>query len=303
MFPSKLTALVVALVVGAVFTSAASGSARGQDECNVEDLEAPCPLADGQRFQGAISQQGGRNYFWFGVPVSDMHLRVELLDLPADYDLYIFSDQSPDPTRPFAQSTNLDLDNELIDAQLTLPGTYLLEVVSDPSLPFDPEQPYTLTFALIPPPTPTPTPEPTRTPTPTPEPVRVAVPPVVHHSGNAAALEVQAAGLLPRLHSVDRFSPAGAGAVAAQDPQAGTIVSPDSPVDLFVATGNVQIPPVAGLSEQDAVKLLQEAGFKVETRRAASATVPAGQAISVTPSAGEVLPSGSEIEVLISRGT
>ena len=303
MIRSKLVALAVALVLGAGFIVTTTTRARGQDECNVEDLDAPCPLADGQTAQGVIRQPGGRNYFWFGAPVSEMHLRVQLVDLPADYDLYIFSDQSADPTRPFVQSTNSGLDDEIIDRVLRDAGTYLVEVVSDPGLPFDPAQPYTLTFALLAPPTPTPTPEPTPTPSPTPEPARAIVPPVVHHGGGTAAAEVQSAGLLVRILNVDRFSPAGAGTVAAQDPPAGATVSPGTTVDLFVATGNVEVPPVAGLSEQAAIDLLQVSGFIVETRRVSSGTIPVGQAIRTTPDTGQVVPSGSSIDVLISRGT
>src|SRR5690349_8034572 len=110
---------------------------RAQEDCNVEDLTTPCALSDGMVVQNVIREQGGRNYYWFGVPVADSHLHVELVDLPADYDLYLFSDQSADPTQPFAQSANTDLTPELIDASLASQGTYLLEVISDPGQPFD----------------------------------------------------------------------------------------------------------------------------------------------------------------------
>jgi beta-lactam-binding protein with PASTA domain len=46
---------------------------------------------------------------------------------------------------------------------------------------------------------------------------------------------------------------------------------------------------------------LQSSGLKVETRRVASGSVPPGTAIS-SPNSGQVLPSGSTVELLISRG-
>jgi hypothetical protein len=292
----------VALWLVAASAGGPSLARRAQPaDCNVEDLTAPCPLADGVTVQGTIRQQGGRNYYWFGAPVSAMHVRIDMVDLPADYDLYLFSDQSADPTRPFTQSTNLEVAPELIDLVLADAGTYLLEVVSDPGQPFDPEQPYTLVFSLQAPPTPTPTPEPPA-PTPTPEPARATVPPLLSHGGGTAAAEVRAAGLVPRLRTVDRFSLGGAGTVAAQDPPAGTVVSPESAVDIFVASGNVEVPQVAGLSEQAALELLQTAGFKIDTRRATSGSVPRGQAISAAPNPGQVVPSGASVTLFISQG-
>jgi len=276
-------------------------SARQQVDCDVEDLNTPCPLADGATTERVIRQQGGRHYYWFGAPVPDMHLRVELVDLPADYDLYLFSDQSRDPSVPFAQSANLELAPEVIDMVLADQGTYLLEVVSDPGQPFDPSAPYTLRFALTAPPTPTPTEPPVPTPTATPEP-RAVVPPILYRGGGAAANEVRAAGLVPRITTADRFSPAGPGSVAVQDPPAGSVVAPDSVVDIIVASGNVEVPPVTGLSEQAAQDLLQASGFKTETRRTRNSTVAVGLAIGTDPNVGQVVPSETTLVLFISRG-
>jgi hypothetical protein len=278
-------------------------AARLQVDCDIEDLNAPCPLADGDVVQGVIQQRGGRNYFWFGVPVSDMQLHVELTELPADYDLYVFSDQSLDPGTPFLQSANPEVEPEVVDAVLTEPGTYLLEVVSDPGRPFDPNQLYTLRFGLVAPPPPTPVAEePTPTPTVVPAPPRALVPPVLYRGQGAAAAEVRAAGLVPRATTVDQFSPGGPGTVAAQDPPAGSVVGPDSVVDIFVASGNIEVPAVAGLSEQAALEVLQRSGLKTDTRRTRSSSVPVGQAISTEPARGEVVQSGTTVAVFVSRG-
>jgi hypothetical protein len=230
-----------------------------------------------------------------------MHLHVALVDLPADYDLYIFSDQSSDPTRPFLQSANPELGPEVVDTILADAGTYLLEVVSDPGQPFDANQPYTLLFGLAAPPPPTPTPLPPPPPTPTLEPARATVPPLISRGGGAAASDVYAAGLVPRLQQVDRFAAGGPGTVAAQDPPAGSAVSPGTVVDVFVATGDVEVPRVAGLPEQAALSLMQASGFRVDTRRTRSGTVPAGAAIG-SPSAGQVLPSGAQVVLIVSQG-
>lgn len=271
-------------------------------DCDVLDINAPCALTHGDVIEAVISQTGSRHFYWFGAPVPDMRLQVELTNLPADYDLYIFSDQALDPSVPFLQSAISDVSPEVIDTVLSEPGTYLLEVVSDPGRPVDPESAYTLQFRLVPPPAPVRTPEPPPPPTPTPEPARTMVPPILYRGEGAAAAEVRAAGLQPRMTTVDRFSPGGAGTVAAQDPPAGTALPPGAVVDLLVASGNVEVPPLVGLTEQAAQQVLQTEGFKTDTRRAPSGSVPPGHVIGSEPSTGEVVPSGTTVLVLISRG-
>jgi hypothetical protein len=64
--------------------------ARAQDDCaTYEDPDTPCALSDGSVIGGSIRVQGGRNYFWFGVPAPDMHVSIRLTDLAADYDPHL----------------------------------------------------------------------------------------------------------------------------------------------------------------------------------------------------------------------
>ena len=125
-----------------------------------------------------------------------MHVSVRLTDLPADYDLYLFSDQVADPGQPIISSVTPGIEPESIDAVLHDVGTYVIEVVDDPSIPNVRDVPYTLAFGLAAPPavpTPEPTPEPTPVPTPTPVPAPslVSVPgrcrPVAEQRGAADA--------------------------------------------------------------------------------------------------------------------
>lgn len=289
----------------ALLLAFAAGSAHGQQDCDVNDLNAPCPLADAMRVQGTIEQSGGRNYFWFGAPVPDMHLRIELTDLPADYDLYLFSDQSADPSQPYVQSVSPGLTPEVIDRDLPDAGTYLVEVVSDPNQPAAPGEPYTLVFGLQTPAAPTPTPEPPPPPPPptaTPEPTRVVVPPVAYRPAAIAAEQMRNAGLVPQVQTADRYSPGGAGTVAAQDPPAGTAVQVGTTVRLVVASGDVAIPSVVGLSEQAATQQLREAGFAIDTRHAPNGSVPAGYVSEVRPGAGASLPAGATVIMIVSLG-
>jgi hypothetical protein len=295
----RFAAAMLAALVG--LSSSSAQAAHAQDaECTYDDPDAPCALADGSVVSGYIRQQSGRSYFWFGVPERGTRAQIEITDLPADYDLYLFNSTDPDPT---ASSINEGTTPELIDIMLQDPGVYFVYVVSDPSRPFNADEPYTLTLKLV---FPEPTPQVVATPTtpaPTPPDVNLmSVPPLVGRTGDASAGAVRDAGLVPTLLLADRFSERGTGTVAAQEPPAGTPVQPGSEVIIYVATGNVQIPSVLNRPEQEAEAILHEAGLQTNTVRRTSETIPPGVAIDTDPMSGTVVPSGTKVRVFISRG-
>src|SRR5262249_16874927 len=117
----------IASFAAALIATSQSSSAQVQTDCDINRRDAPCPPVSSMTVQGTIAESGGRNYYWFGARRSDMHVRIDLVDLPADYDLYLFSDQSPDPSLPIAGSANSDTTPEVIDRVLADQGTYLVE--------------------------------------------------------------------------------------------------------------------------------------------------------------------------------
>ena len=128
------------------------------------------------------------------------------------------------------------------------------------------------------------------------------VPPLLNQSASAAGERLRRLGLEPELQIADRFSPAGPGTVADQDPPAGQSVLVGSNVRLLIASGNVAIPAVLGLPEEAARQQLHAAGFEVDTRRARSASVPVGYAADVRPGPGASLPAGATVILIISQG-
>ena len=109
----------------------------------------------------------------------------------------------------------------------------LLELLPDQSNGADSDAAYALGFALRLPPTPTPVPvveDAPPAPTLTPTPMPVPVPPLAAHSASGAVERLRAVGLVARTQSADRYSPAGPGTVAAQDPRAGSLLPPGSTV-------------------------------------------------------------------------
>jgi PASTA domain len=234
------------------------------------------------------------------VPVSGMQLRVEATGPACPCRLFVFSDQVDSGNTPLATATGT------LDRLMNEPGPYLLELTPNPS-GSNPEEVYSLTFSLTVPPPPVavvPVEEPTPPPPPTatPSPVPVAVPPVVARLTNEAIDRVRSVGLTPQTQSVDRFSPAGAGTVAAQDPPAGTPLPAGGRVMLLVATGNVAVPAVVGMFEQDAWQTLHDNGFDIAMRRVRRPNVEAGRAASVDPPVGAVEPAGTLVTLTISQG-
>jgi serine/threonine-protein kinase len=90
--------------------------------------------------------------------------------------------------------------------------------------------------------------------------------------------------------------------VASQSPDAGTPLSPGGTVTIMVGTGNVAVPDVANRPRDQAVKLLQDNGFRVISRDQRDQRVPAGQAIGTRPAAGSVVDRGSDVELTVSAG-
>ncbi len=152
------------------------------------------------------------------------------------------------------------------------------------------------------PPSPTPippSPSPVR-PTAVPTPRVVAVPQLRGKTLDDARAALAAVGLTTTVRgvnvNVDR------NLVAGQTPEAGTSLPPGGTVTIMVGTGNVEVPDVAERPREQALKLLQDSGFRVTVREQRDQRVANGQAIGSRPAAGVVIERGSPVELLISSG-
>jgi serine/threonine-protein kinase len=75
-------------------------------------------------------------------------------------------------------------------------------------------------------------------------------------------------------------------------------------VNLTVSAGpgKATVPGTAGLAEEDAVAMVEEAGFEARVKSAASEDVEAGLVIHSEPSGGTVATRGSTVTVIVSKG-
>jgi beta-lactam-binding protein with PASTA domain/ABC-type amino acid transport substrate-binding protein len=151
-------------------------------------------------------------------------------------------------------------------------------------------------------PTPEPTEEPTPEPSATPETVRV--PNLVGMTRDEAELLAARRGLEVSV-TTRRTTEAVRGTVIEQDPPAGRSVARGETVAIVVAAApqTVEIPDVTGLSEDDAVGVLLDAGFEIGTRtRRYSETINEGDVIRTDPRAGTDAARGSTVDYIVSRG-
>jgi eukaryotic-like serine/threonine-protein kinase len=100
------------------------------------------------------------------------------------------------------------------------------------------------------------------------------------------------------------ISPEQRDKILRQDPQPNTKADDGSTVSLTVSGGPGQatVPTVDGLTQSQARKKLEAAGFKVTVGREASDSVPTGQVIRTAPPAGTQIDKGSTVTLFISSG-
>ncbi len=91
------------------------------------------------------------------------------------------------------------------------------------------------------------------------------------------------------------------GSVISQDPKSGTKHRGDT-IELVESLGPVmvEVPDVRYKSTDDATKILEDAGFQVEVRRANDFPLPLNIAAGTEPEAGSKLPEGAKVVLLIS---
>ncbi len=136
------------------------------------------------------------------------------------------------------------------------------------------------------------------------EPDLIAIPNVANLTRDAAAEELQEVGFRVRQRDIPS-NDIQAGFVIETDPPAGTQAEIDSFVTLIVSVGpeNFPIPPVLGLTEDEARERITEQGFVVGTvTRRFSDDVDEGLVLEQDPDGGELAPPEATVDLVISDG-
>jgi beta-lactam-binding protein with PASTA domain len=131
----------------------------------------------------------------------------------------------------------------------------------------------------------------------------VAVPSLLDMTQEEATAALDRAGL--SLGTISRYPSADVkpNLVMSQDPARGK-ADAGSAVDITLSTGPppVAMPVVEGLTEQRAILTLKTAGLEPTTTEKYSQDAPRGQVISQSVKAGEPVPQGSKVALIVSLG-
>ncbi|MGX5359540.1 Stk1 family PASTA domain-containing Ser/Thr kinase [Kocuria sp. KH4] len=136
-------------------------------------------------------------------------------------------------------------------------------------------------------------------------PALVAVPYVAGMDASVAETALRSAELVPEREEVfDDEVPEGD--VVGTDPAADTRVEEGTTVVLEVSRGpaEVEVPDdLTGRSEEEVREALESAGLEAgSTRTANSSWVPQGAVVATDPTGGTTVPSGSEVDLVVSTG-
>jgi beta-lactam-binding protein with PASTA domain len=137
-------------------------------------------------------------------------------------------------------------------------------------------------------------------------PSHVAVPDVIGQNVDQASHSLDGKGFEVAIKAIPSGAPRNQ--VVEQDPiptdRGGGKAEEGSTVTLSVSSGPaiVAVPVVTGLSEADATKRLENAGFKVNVVQQFSKSVPRGGVIGTSPPAGTQLSTAQAVTLLVSRG-
>lgn len=135
-------------------------------------------------------------------------------------------------------------------------------------------------------------------------PERYAVPDVTGMTPDAAVTEITAAKLVAGAQTQVFDDTVAVGSVAGTDPKIGTSVKPGTSVSILISKGPkpVPVPDIDGKKSAVAQAALTEIGLIPVITEKYSEKVPEGQVIKVTPKPGTVVNSGTEVELVVSKG-
>jgi serine/threonine-protein kinase len=111
-------------------------------------------------------------------------------------------------------------------------------------------------------------------------------------------------GFRPRLDGERANEAYPAGTVIWQDPPPGTVLQPNSVVQLVVSSGpaTVVVPDVVGLNVPQARTILAAAGMRVGSIDSSAIGPEPGVVLATRPSAGTGRPRGAPVALVVSRG-
>ncbi len=128
---------------------------------------------------------------------------------------------------------------------------------------------------------------------------QVEIPAVIGDNRDSAIQALAAVGLT-NVTVQEKFDDETAGNVIAVNPDVGTPVTKDQEIKLTVSKGPKKVPNVVNKTESEATRILEDAGFQVDSIPDTSSTKPKGTVTFQSPQAQTPQPSGTTITIGVS---
>ena len=131
----------------------------------------------------------------------------------------------------------------------------------------------------------------------------IEVPPLVGETREEAERQLSERGLVAEI-TEEPNDEVDVGRVAAQDPEAGAMLSEGDAVKLTVSTGaeSKEVPDVVGSTEDEARFILVANDFEVTVESVQDSDAESGTVVSQSPAAGTEQPIGSTVRIQVSLG-
>ena len=135
-------------------------------------------------------------------------------------------------------------------------------------------------------------------------PERYLVPDVTGMTPDAAAAAITAANLVAGAQTEAFDDTVAVGSVSGTEPEIGASLKPGTSVSILISKGPkpVPVPDVDAKKSAAAQSALTDVGLLPVVTEKYSEKVPEGQVIKVTPKPGTVVNSGTEVELVVSKG-
>ncbi len=131
-----------------------------------------------------------------------------------------------------------------------------------------------------------------------------ALPRVLELTQAEARRKLTELGFRPRLEGERHNDAFSRGTVIWQDPPVGTVLPPNSVVQLVVSAGPslVAVPDVIGMSLPQAIKIMSAAGVRMGTVDTVAGSDERGVVLATRPTVGVGRPRGASVALVVSRG-
>ena len=132
-------------------------------------------------------------------------------------------------------------------------------------------------------------------------PAETTVPDLTGKTRTEAEQLLTDAGLTLRSMGTEDVSGAKAGTVTRTEPGSGATLKQGDEVQVWFASGKVEVPALTGLKREEAEQTLEDLGLQAEVSERADGQAEPGTVLEQSPTSGQTVDSGSTVRVVVAK--